>query len=91
MRVATTLANVAGFVVHVAALAIIGVLVTGTIVAPVQLPRVVLLAVVAGLGVLAGAVFWSPLVIGADCRPPSVRWHTVSWLPGAAHGRPPCC
>jgi undecaprenyl-diphosphatase len=45
----------------VAALAIIGALVTGAIVAPVQLPRPAPLTVVAGLGVLAGAVFWSPL------------------------------
>lgn len=82
---AVTLASVAGFVVHVAALAAIGAIATGIGVAPVQLPpRWVLLAVVAGLGVLAGAVFWSPL--GHRRLPASFRQMARSFL--AALRRP---
>ena len=83
--VAVTLANIAGFVVHVAALAIIGVLVTGTAIAPVrEPPRWALLAAVAGLAALAGAVFWSPL--GGRRLPAPVREMTSSFL--AALRRP---
>lgn len=76
---AVTLANIAGFVVHVAALAIIGVLVTGTAIAPVrEPPRWVLLAAVAGLAALAGAVFWSPL--GGRRLPAPLREMARSFL-----------
>lgn len=76
---AVTLANVSGFVVHVVALVTTGVVVTRRGVAPVQMPvGWALLAVVAGLAVLAGAVFWSPL--GGRHLPASVRQMTRSFL-----------
>jgi undecaprenyl-diphosphatase len=83
---AVTLANIAGFVVHVAGLAIIGVLVTGTAIAPVrEPPRWALLAGVAGLAVLAGAVFWSPL--GGGRLPAPVREMARSFLAAVCRPR----
>jgi undecaprenyl-diphosphatase len=81
---AVTLVNVAGFIVHVLALAAVAGLLAGRAVEPVRLPhRGAVLIVFLAVTTLAGALFWSPL--GRARVLPAARQAAQSLLAALRH------